>query len=147
MGYKHYDAHHLPVQWPFGHGLSYSTFVYSALSIAGGVLPGPPSLSGPSANVYATVCNTAGPTGAEVAQLYVGYPAAAAEPPQLLRGFQKIVLAPGGCGGVGFPLRSEDLAVWDVRKQAWVVVAGVYNISVGASSRDVRLVGALKVGA
>jgi beta-glucosidase len=139
MGYRWYDAQGTTPQWSFGHGLSYSTFAYSSLAVAGAVSPTA------SATVYATVCNTAGPSGAEVAQLYIGYPAAANEPPKLLKGFQKISLGPGACGGVGFEVAAKDLWVWDVVSQTWLLVPGEYKLLVGSSSRDIRLTGALAV--
>ena len=120
---------------------SYSTFKYSALSVAGTVSPTV------SATVYATVCNTAGPEGAEVAQLYLGFPAAANEPPKLLKGFAKVHIVPGECSGVAFPLSSIDIAIWDVVAQAWSVVPGTYTVNVASSSRDVRLTGSLTVTA
>ena len=123
----------------FGEGKSYTNFSYSGLTIAGAVT------STTSATVYATVCNTAGPAGAEVAQLYVGYPAAANEPPKLLKGFQKISLGPGACGGVGFEVAAKDLWVWDVVSQTWLLFPGEYKLLVGSSSRDIRLTGALVV--
>ena len=142
MGYRWYDAAGSAPQWAFGHGLSYSTFGYSALTVAGAVGGGG---GGGGATVYATVCNTGGPAGAEVAQLYVGFPAAAGEPPKQLKGFQKLSLAAGACGGVGFPLTAADLSVWDVAAQAWTLTPGRYTLSVGSSSRDVRLTGSLTV--
>ena len=110
-----------------------------SLAVSGAVSPSA------SATVYATVCNTAGPAAAEVAQLYLGYPAAAGEPPQLLRGFQKVPVGPGACAGVAFPLTAADLAVWNVTAQAWELVPGAYSVRVGSSSRDIRLVGSLAV--
>ena len=98
-----------------------------------------------SATVYATVCNTAGPAGAEVAQLYLGFPAAANEPPKLLKGFQKIALGPGACGGVSFPVKASDLWIWDVVSQSWQLTPGAYTVSVGSSSRDIRLTGSFTV--
>ena len=132
MGYRWYDAQGTKPQWPFGHGLSYSTFAYSPLAAVGAVSP--------SANVtlYTTVCNVAGPAGAEVAQLYVGYPAAANEPPKLLKGFQKVAMGPGGCEGVGFTVAAKDLWIWNVVAQAWELVPGQYTAMVGSSSADIR---------
>ena len=99
------------------------------------------------ATIYASVCNTAGPAAAEVAQLYLGYPAAAGEPPKLLKGFQKVQVGPGSCEGVAFPLSAADLSVWNVAAQAWQLIPGSYAISVGSSSRDIRVTGTLIVNA
>lgn len=99
------------------------------------------------ATVYATVCNTAGPAGKEVAQLYIGYPAAANAPPKQLKGFQKVALGAGDCGGVGFPIAAKDLWTWDVVAQQWALIPGTYSVWVGSSSRDIRLTGQLTVTA
>ena len=140
-GYRWYDQQKTSPQWPFGHGLSYSTFTYSNLAVVGTVTPTA------SATVYATVCNTAGPAGAEVVQLYVGYPDAANEPPKQLKGFQKVGLASnGGCGGVGFPIEAKDLWTWDVTL-GWQLIPGTYQVYVGSTSRDIRLTGTLAVSA
>ena len=100
-----------------------------------------------SATVYATVCWAGGPPGAEVAQLYIGYPAAANEPPKLLKGFQKVQLvdSAGSCAGVAFPLSAEDLSVWDSAAMAWSLVPGTYEVLVGSTSADIRLRGTLTV--
>ena len=133
------DSQNISPLWPFGYGLSYSTFSYSALAVAGTLSPSTP------VSVYATVCNTAGPSGAEVSQLYLSFPAAANEPPKLLKGFQKTALEPGECAGVGFPLTADDVKIWDVAAQAWAIVPGTYGVMVGSGSRDIRLTGALAV--
>jgi beta-glucosidase len=98
-------------------------------------------------SVFAMVCNTAGPAGAEVAQLYIGYPAAAAAPPKQLKGFEKLFLGPGECSGVGFPVAASDLWVWNVVTQQWELIAGTYSVYVGSSSRDIRLTGSFEVTA
>ena len=139
MGYRWYDQQNIKPQWSFGHGLSYSSFTYSNLAVAGTVSPTQ------SATVYATICNTAGPAGSEIAQLYLGYPAAANEPPKLLKGFQKVSLAASGCNGVGFEVSSTDISIWNVVTQAFEVVPGTYTVLVGSSSIDIRLTGSLTV--
>jgi beta-glucosidase len=141
VGYRWYDARGTKPEWAFGHGLSYATFNYTALAVVGGVSPTA------SATIYATVCNVGGPAASEVAQLYLGYPAAANEPPKLLKGFQKVAVSAGGCEGVGFSVSAKDLWVWDVVAQAWALVPGTYTVLVGASSADIRLTGALTVTA
>lgn len=96
------------------------------------------------ATVTATITNNGTVTGAEVAQLYIGLPASApASPPKQLRGFQKLSLAPSAAGTVTFPLRRKDLSYWDVASQSWKVPTGTFKISVGASSRDIRLTGTM----
>lgn len=142
MGYRWYDAAGTKPEWPFGHGLSYSSFAYSNLAVSGAVSPTA------AAVVYAQVCNSAaGPAGAEVAQLYLGYPAAANMPPKVLKGFQKVAVGAGACVGVGFPLAASDLQLWDVVAQAWQLVPGAYTVLVGSTSADIRLTGTLTVSA
>jgi beta-glucosidase len=142
MGYRWYDAQGTKPEWPFGHGLSYSVFTYSNLAVVGAVSPTA------SAVIYADICNdAASPAGSEVAQMYLGYPAAAGEPPKLLKGFQKVAIGSGECAGVAFNVAASDLWVWDVVSQAWVLTPGTYTVMVGSTSADIRLTGSLTVTA
>lgn len=143
VGYRHYDAKKLPVRFAFGHGLSYTRFAYSDLQIR-------PALEGADAGrtgdpmweVGFAVTNKGNKAGAEVAQVYVGQPASpVARPPRILRGFQKLMLAPGESRRVAVKLSTRDLAYFDEAKDDWVLPPGVYKVDVGASSRDVRLSG------
>lgn len=94
----------------------------------------------------ARVTNSGGVAGAEVPQLYITLPASApSTPPRQLRGFAKLKLAPGASGTATFPLRRRDLSYWDVGRQNWVVPSGSFGVSVGASSRDIRLTGTITV--
>jgi beta-glucosidase len=96
--------------------------------------------------VIATITNSGGVTGAEVPQLYIGLPSSApAAPPKQLRGFVKLSLAAGASGTATFNLRRKDLSYWDASKQNWIVPAGTFSVSVGASSRDIRLTGSIAV--
>lgn len=132
-------THHCTASLNLSHpSQSFSTFNFSSLVIAGTVS------STTNTTVSATVCNIAGPAGAEVAQLYLGYPAAAHEPPQLLKGFVRVELAPGQCSVVKFALAAKDVAVWG-GADGWTLVPGTYTVRVGASSRDIRLSGSLPV--
>jgi beta-glucosidase len=98
------------------------------------------------ATVTATITNTGSVAGAEVAQLYVTLPSSAPPtPPKQLRGFAKLKLEPGKSGTVTFNLRRRDLSYWDTGRQQWVVPSGSFGVSVGASSRDVRLTGSIVV--
>lgn len=97
------------------------------------------------ATVTASIKNMGSVNGSEVAQLYVGYPSSAGAPPKQLRGFAKLPLAPGASGTATFALRRRDLSYWDTKQQNWVVPSGAFNISVGASSRDLRQVATLTV--
>jgi beta-glucosidase len=98
------------------------------------------------ATVTATITNSGGVTGAEVAQLYIGMPASApAAAPKQLRGFTKLKLDAGKSGTATFKLRRRDLSYWDSGRQTWVVPTGDFTVWVGASSRDVRLTGKITV--
>lgn len=98
------------------------------------------------ATVTATITNSGSVTAAEVAQLYISLPTGgAAVPPKQLRGFSKISLEAGASGTVSFNLRRKDLSHWDVPTQNWNVPKGSFGVSIGASSRDLRLTGSLEV--
>ncbi len=138
VGYRWYDANSVPPLFPFGHGLSYTTFGYSNLTV---------SVVSPSGQVQVglDLTNIGSSTGAEVVQLYLGFPAAAGEPPKQLKGFKKIFLSPGATQHVTFNLDWEDLANWDPVAHGWMVTPGTFQVMVGASSRDIRLTGAFNI--
>jgi len=132
VGYRYYDAFGLEPAYPFGHGLSYTTFSYSSLAVNTVAL-----------TVSFTLHNVGARDGAEVAQLYLAYPPSAGEPPRVLRGFRKVSLAAGKSETVTFQLEKQDLSVWSVTAHDWAEVKGTYGVHVGASSRDDRLTGTL----
>jgi beta-glucosidase len=132
MGYRWYDANDAQPLFPFGHGLSYTTFSYSNLTVS------VPSAAG-QVEVAFDVRNTGNRAGSEVAQLYLGFPASAAEPPRQLKGFQKTALNAGETKRVAFTLTQEELSYWDVTLRGWKVPAGSFQIMAGPSSRDLRL--------
>jgi len=126
--------------FPFGFGLSYTTFEYSDLSIQPATL----GASG-SATISFVVKNTGRVAGDEVAQLYIrDVLASVARPVTQLAGFQRVRLAPGESKTVSIPLSSESLRMLD-RDMRWVVEPGVFRIMVGSSSKDIRLRGELTV--
>lgn len=131
VGYRWYATHAVTPKFAFGHGLSYTTFGYASLSVA--------SVSTNTFNVSAVISNTGSVAGAEVAQLYIKFPAAAGEPPLQLRGFDKVMLQPGASATVSFPLAPRDFSIWDATAHAWAVQKGDFVVMVGASSQDVRL--------
>jgi beta-glucosidase len=139
IGYRWYDANNVTPLFPFGCGLSYTTFGYSNLVVS------PVSPSG-RVEIAFDLVNTGNTAGSEVPELYLGFPSAAAEPPKLLKGFQRITLSPGQSQQVIFNLTWEDLANWDATARGWIVTPGVFQVLVGASSRDIRLTGNLTVG-
>jgi beta-glucosidase len=130
VGYRWYDARNLTPLFPFGYGLSYTSFAFSDLRVT------PPQLAGRGAlvKVTARVTNTGRVAGSEVAQLYLGDPAAAGEPPRQLKGFQRVALGPGQSGVVSFTLDAHDLSYWNDAANGWVVPPGGFRIYVGDSS-------------
>ncbi|MBS1847304.1 MAG: glycoside hydrolase family 3 C-terminal domain-containing protein [Actinobacteria bacterium] len=140
VGYRHFDSAEVSVAFPFGHGLSYTTFAYSDLTVD--VLDDgiDVALDEPVVEIAATVTNTGSVAGAEVVQVYVApKDALVVRPVHELRAFAKVALAPGAAERVNFALTRRDLARWSVRAHDWVFDPGVYGIEVGASSRDLPL--------
>jgi beta-glucosidase len=136
IGYKWYSANGMTPLFPFGYGLSYTTFGFSGLSVPG-VRGRPDPVSNPNqvvAMVRAQVQNNGSRAGTEVAQLYLGYPGSTREPARQLRGFQRVQLAPGQTAEVSFPLTARDLAYWNTGTNNWAVASGHYQIWVGDSS-------------
>jgi len=131
IGYRWYDAHRLPVAYPFGHGLSYTSFAYENLAVA---------VDGAGATVTLTVTNTGPRAGQETVQLYVTDPQATVyRPEQELRGFARVTLEPGESKPVTIELGSRAFAYWHPALRRWTVEGGTFGIRVGASSRDIRL--------
>lgn len=132
VGYRWYDSHQLTPLFPFGYGLSYTSFGFRGLKIS-------PAAADGSRQVRATVTNTGTTAGSEVAQLYLSYPAAAGEPPKSLKGFQRVDLAPGKSAKVTFSVTQQDLQTWDPAAHHWTTTPGDYQIQVGDSSRELPL--------
>ena len=124
VGYRYYDKAGKSVRYPFGHGLSYTSFEYSDLEING-------------KNVNFSIKNTGSVAGSEVVQLYISPKTEGVfRPVRELRGFEKISLLPGESKTVSFTLDDRSFAVWS---EGWRVPSGEYRIEVGSSSRDIRL--------
>jgi len=145
VGYRYYDAKNETPLFPFGYGLSYTHFSYSHLTVTprqvqnGSANPGATSCgcngqSGRQVTVTARVTNTGKVTGSDVAQLYLGDPASAGEPPRQLKGFRKVTLRPGQSTTVRFSLNGHDLSYWDDNADGWVLPDGRYQVDVGDSS-------------
>jgi beta-glucosidase len=129
VGYKWYDAKQKPVLFPFGYGLSYTTFDYSGLTVT----------PGQNVEVSFTLANTGGRNGAEVAEVYAALPASAEEPPKRLVGFTKVKLDAGEKRTVTVEVDPKYLSIFDVKKNGWTLVPGDYTIMVGGSSQDFPL--------
>ncbi len=145
VGYRYYDANNETPLFPFGYGLSYTTFGFSHLRITPQAVTNGTSNPGTTAcgcngqsaglvTVSATVTNTGRVAGSDVAQLYLGDPAAAGEPPRQLKGFQKVTLQPGQSTTVHFTLSGHDMSYWNAAANGWVVPDGQFGIYVGDSS-------------
>jgi beta-glucosidase len=132
IGYRWYQSQGITPLFPFGYGLSYTKFSFSNLNV------GPFNADG-DATVTATMTNTGSVAGADVAQMYVGDPAASDDPPEQLKGFDRVNLNPGQSATVSFPLTIHDLASWSATANAWEAQAGTYSISVGDSSANLPL--------
>jgi beta-glucosidase len=132
IGYRWYDAQGIAPLYPFGYGLSYTSFGYSHLSASR------PDRHG-QVTVRLDVTNTGRRAGSTVAQVYVADPAAAGEPPVQLKGFQRVSLSPGRTRRVTLRLDSRAFSVWDSDAQRWTVTPGTYTIRAGGSSADLPL--------
>jgi beta-glucosidase len=129
VGYKWYDAEQKPVLFPFGFGLSYTTYAYSSVS----AIPGEPT------SVSFTVTNAGERAGTEIAEIYASLPPVAGEPPKRLIGWTRVELAPGESKQVSVPVSRDRLTIYDEATDSWKLVHGKYEISVGGSSQDLPL--------
>lgn len=130
VGYRYYNKAGVPVRFPFGYGMSYTSFAYSDLTVE-------------DRTVQVTVTNTGDRAGAEVVQLYIAPPQTGLyRPLRELKGFARVELAPGESRTVTFTLDDRSFAVW---ADGWKIPAGTYTVQVGASSEDIRLAAELPV--
>jgi beta-glucosidase len=137
VGYRGYDAVAREVSYPFGHGLSYTSFGYHDLSAT---VTGRADRGDLAITVSCRVVNSGDRRGKEVIQLYVGDPeSAVARPRRELKAFTKADLEPGAAVAAGFTLTARDLSYWSPAARDWVLEGGEFEIAVGASSRDIRL--------
>ena len=133
VGYRWYDTHGVTPAFPFGHGLSYSTFALTNLQVTRSAGTADPQFS-----VSVLVENTGSSIGTATPQLYLTFPEAAGEPPFQLKGFKSVVLAPRKLENVTFTLDQRSRSIWDVQTIRWAEVVGTYRVTVGLSSRDPR---------
>lgn len=132
VGYRWFDAKHIEPLFPFGYGLSYTTF-----KIGQPVLSAAEIRQGESFTVGVPVTNTGRRAGAEVVQLYIAdLEASVPRPPRELKGFRKLFLQPGETQSVTFTVTPRDLSFWDVETNGWKAEPGIFEIHVGNSSRD-----------
>ena len=139
VGYRYYDTENVTPLFPFGFGLSYTSFKYSNLKLSTTRVKN--TTSGPDAGqgsteltVTATVRNTGARAGADVAQVYLGDPASTGEPARQLEGFERVMLNPGQSKTVTFPLTGHALSFFDTNANGWVLPTGDFTAYVGDSS-------------
>jgi beta-glucosidase len=145
VGYKWFDTNNIQPEFPFGFGLSYTTFLISNAQLTDNL-----SSSNPNFQVSFDLSNTGPVPGAEVAQVYLGLPSATNEPPKRLVGWQKVTLDPGQSQSVTIEVDENDsshpLSYWDTNSNSWQVANGDYLVYLGNSSRNVTLVGTFHAG-
>ena len=134
VGYRWYDAKDTAPMFPFGFGLSYTKFAFSGLHVQSSSDNGVSNV-----HVSAKLTNTGSVAGADVAQIYLGDPARAGEPPRQLVGFRKVFLKPGGSARVEFTVTPRDTWWWDQPAGGWTQTAGEYHVYVGDSSAMANL--------
>lgn len=133
VGYRYYETAGVPVQFPFGYGLSYTSFAYSDLQVS-------------REKVQFTLTNTGSRAGAEVAQLYVGCrDGKVFRPVRELKGFRRVELEPGESKTVEILLDDKAFRYFDVNTNSWQIEGGVYQLMIGANVQDIRLTGELTV--
>ena len=127
VGYRYYQTAGVPVAFPFGYGLSYTSYAYSDLKVT-------------ADSVTLTVTNTGARDGAEIVQVYIAKPGAEIfRPAQELKAFARVPLAAGESRTVALPLDDKAFRYWNTRTDCWEVEGGRYEVRVGASSADIRL--------
>lgn len=141
VGYRYYDKKEMPVLFPFGFGLSYTTFACSNLRLSGAKITDQETLT-----ATVTVTNTGSRAGKTVVQLYVGdKESTVLRPIRELKGFEKVELQPGESRDVTFTLDKRAFAYWNAAIHDWHVETGAFTIEVGQSSRDIEVSGEVTV--
>lgn len=141
IGYRYYDKKKLPVQFPFGHGLSYTSFAYSDMQLDKAEMADTDTLT-----IRCKISNTGCRAGAEAVQLYIrDVQSTAPRPVRELKGFEKIFLQPGEEKTVCFALDKRSFAYYEPKLHDWFVESGEFAVEIGASSRDIRLTATVTV--
>jgi len=130
VGYRWFDSYEVKPLFPFGHGLSYTTFIYENLTL---------EQHHDTMQVKFHIRNTGEMKGTTVAQLYVGFPEGSGEPPKQLKAFKKLTLPAGDSTEVILELNNRAFSIWCVTTDRWVIPKGEFTIMIGHSSRDIVL--------
>lgn len=136
IGYRWYDANEVKPLFPFGHGLSYTTFVYENLVL---------EQQGDTVRVEFHIRNTGNTTGSAVPQLYMSFPEGSGEPPKQLKAFTKVEINAGDSSEVVFELDRRAFSIWCIKTDRWVLPGGAFTILIGRSSQDIVLNKTLKL--
>ena len=135
VGYRYYDTLQIEPLFPFGHGLSYTTFEYGDMTVSNKNITDHETLT-----VTATIKNTGKMAGKEIVQLYVSDPQSSLQRPvKELKGFTKLSLEPRESKEVRFTLAARDFSFYDPRQSQWIAESGEFEIGIGASSADIRM--------
>jgi beta-glucosidase len=141
IGYRYYDAKQMPVQFPFGYGMSYTTFIYKNPKVSAATFRDVDGLT-----VSVDVTNTGKVAGKEVVQVYVhDHKAGLARPPKELKGFSKVELQPGETKTLSLALDFRAFAYYHPTYKQWITEDGEFDILIGASSADIRCVQTVKL--
>jgi beta-glucosidase len=166
LDYRHFDRYNITPRYHFGYGLSYTTFSFSTLMISKAdegnhaeqtfhrrrrassyTNKALSRFYEPVYTITFTIRNTGNDTGSEVAQLYLGFPEEAAEPPKILRGFERVYLQAGESKTVSLTLTQRDISYWNVVNQNWTIASRNYSvwISTSADNADIKLRGSFNI--
>jgi len=144
VGYRWYDSQGIEPLFPFGYGLSYTTFEYSHLQVTPVRVQ-----SDKEIRVHFRVTNTGSVAGTEIAQVYLSLPDETGEPPKRLAGWARVTLEPGEHQNVTVTIDpnspAHPLSYWNTNSSSWVTIPGTYSVMVGSSSRDLPLEDAVRV--
>ncbi|KAI9365584.1 glycoside hydrolase superfamily [Pilaira anomala] len=142
LGYRWFDFAGIKPLFPFGHGLSYTKFEYSKVSLSTitkkSYGKNEEIISEAFVTVSLTIENVGDYDGAEVYQVYISFPEYCNEPPKVLRYFEKRFIREGRHIDSTFTLRKKELSIWDTENKEWMIPSGKYTLHIGASSRDIR---------
>ncbi|KAE9979457.1 hypothetical protein EG327_007022 [Venturia inaequalis] len=139
VGYRWFDERGIEPMFPFGHGLTYSTFELNNLTLRMN------NFTNPTVTVSTMLTNSGTVDAAEVVQLYVSYPKEADEPPKLLKAFEKVYVKAGDSAKVDLQVTLSDLRIWSPRVEDWTFIHGEYKFLVAFSAGDIRLQGTMNL--